>query len=105
MTNHTDKPFYHSKKWIAWVVMLVVLTGLAVLALLKMDGWPLSSFLVIDVIIAGAVTFGLIDRQASMDRFLRGIALNTANIAKPTTEGDNERGGEDYGEENYNYEE
>lgn len=88
-----EKPWFTSKKFIAFLIMEVVLGSLSVLALLTQRplGWPLSAFMVAGTLTMGAIAFGFISGQAALDKFLRGIALNKLqpNIDRARDEGEN----------------
>ena len=67
-----EKKFRESKKAIAFLLCMVILSGLAVMALLTQTiGWPLSSFMVAIIITIGFLGTGYIFSTAQLDKYVR----------------------------------
>ena len=81
---HTDKKWHDSKKFLAFLIMELLLAGLAGFALWKQPGlgWPLSMFMTFIVVTMGAVAFGFNGQQAALDKYMRGAAIALANASK-----------------------
>ncbi|RLI88000.1 MAG: hypothetical protein DRP01_00170 [Archaeoglobales archaeon] len=96
----TDKEFEHkktllsqvekhplvSKKFMAWLIQQLLMTGMAVTALIKQPemGWQLSAFMVGIVFMMGVSTMWFMGKQAAADIAVRGFAL-VGNVATAPT--------------------
>lgn len=85
-----EKKWYESKKFIAFAVVELLLAAIAVTALITQPGlgWPLAAFMVAIVLTMGAVVLGLIGKQALLDKYLRGMALQHINRNSAPAMGD-----------------
>jgi hypothetical protein len=84
-----SKPWFRSKKFMAFLLMEILLSALAVFALTTQPdlGWPLSAFMTAIVLTMGAVAFGFNGQQASLDKYLQASFFRTVYPAQaPTTE-------------------
>lgn len=75
-----EKPFYKSKKFIAFLSMEAVLGGLVFYALyaLRMApdiAWPLAAFMIGLVVTMGTIALTFNGYQANLDMYVRGMAL------------------------------
>lgn len=79
MMKGFEKPFYRSKKFIAFLVMEGLLAWLAYTALKSQPdlGWPLASFMLGIVMTMGAIALVFNGYQAKLDMFMRGMALGS----------------------------
>ncbi len=78
--NNYEKPFYQSKKFIAFLVMEAILGGLVFYALyaLRMApdiAWPLAAFMMGLVVTMGSIALTFNGYQAKLDMYVRGMAL------------------------------
>jgi hypothetical protein len=72
-----EKPWWRSKKFIAFFLMEAAMLLMAVLALKWQEnlGWPLAAFMVSIVFVMGFIAISFNGQQASLDMFVRGMAL------------------------------
>ena len=80
LVDNYEKPFYKSKKFIAFVLMEVFLGGLVFYALyaLRMApdiAWPLAAFMMGLVVTMGSIALTFNGYQANLDMYVRGMAL------------------------------
>ena len=75
--KHTDRRGLASKKFRAFLLMELLLTTMAVLALYwqKELGWPLASFMTGIVFVMGFIAVSFNTTQAKLDLFVRGMAM------------------------------
>jgi len=79
-----EKSPHKSKKFIAWLIQQMILSAMAIVALIKQPvlGWPLSAFMTGIVFVQGISTMYYLGRQAALDSTIRGFAL-VGNAANP----------------------
>ena len=79
-----EKTWWRSKKFIAFFLMEAVLATMAILALKWQEnlGWPLAAFMVSIVFVMGFIAISFNGQQASLDMFVRGMALTGGMSAK-----------------------
>ena len=84
MIQTMEKPWWRSKKFIAFFLMEVALLSMAVLALKWQEnlGWPLAAFMVSIVFVMGFIAICFNGQQANLDMFVRGMALTGGISAK-----------------------
>jgi hypothetical protein len=72
-----EKSWWRSKKFLAFLIMEVLLGGLAVYALLTQRplGWPLAAFMTSHVVTMGCVAFAFTGQQAKLDLYVRAMSL------------------------------
>ena len=72
-----EKKPHQSKKFLAWLIANLLLSAMAIVALVKQPelGWPLASFMVAIVFSMCASTMLLIGKQAALDTAVRGFAM------------------------------
>jgi hypothetical protein len=75
--NSFEKKARHSKKFIAWLIQQILMTGMAVVALIKQPelGWPLASYMGGIVFMMGISTMWYLGKQAAVDSAVRGYAM------------------------------
>jgi hypothetical protein len=79
-----EKKALQSKKFLAWLIQQLLMTGMAVVALIKQEslGWPLSSFMGGIVFMMGISTMWYLGKQAAVDSVVRGYAFAGDKIEK-----------------------
>jgi len=72
-----EKPFYKSKKFIAFLLMELLFCAMAMTALFTQPrlGWPLAAFMIGIVIVMGFIALSFNGKQAQLDTFVRAMAL------------------------------
>lgn len=82
-----EKPWYGSKKFIAFLLMELMLCAMSMVALFtqKELGWPLAAFMIGIVATMGSIALVFNGYQAKLDMFLRGIVLS-GNAPRSTAE-------------------
>ena len=72
-----EKPWYRSKKFIAFIIVEVFMCAMAIVALFKQPelGWPLATFMVGIVFVMGFCAAWFIGSQAAVDKFVLGAAF------------------------------
>ena len=72
-----EKPWYGSKKFLAFLFMEVILTALAGTALFTQPelGWPLAAFMLGIVLNMGFIALAFNGKQATLDMYVRAMAL------------------------------
>lgn len=72
-----EKPWYKSKKFVAFLLMEVVFTVVTAFTLKWQTdiGWPTAAFLVAIVFTMGFIAISFTGKQAMLDMYVRGIAL------------------------------
>ncbi len=72
-----EKSCWTSKKWLAWFVQQVLMSTMAIVALVKQPelGWPLASFMVGIIFMMGVSTMWYLGKQAATDIAVRGFAF------------------------------
>lgn len=77
LTKTFEKPWYKSKKFIAFLLMELLLFALALLAMLTQDeiGWPLAAYMFGIIVSMGAMALAFNGRQAQLDAYVRGMAM------------------------------
>lgn len=75
--KRVEKPFYQSKKFLAWLIQQLLMAAMAVTALIKQPslGWPLSAFMCGMVFMMGISTMWYLGKQAAADIAVRGYAM------------------------------
>jgi hypothetical protein len=69
-----EKKPLESKKFIAFVFSMLLLTGTLVLSIvLKQTSWAMSLFMVSGIITIGALAIGYVISQAALDKFMVNI--------------------------------
>jgi hypothetical protein len=70
----------HSKKFVAFLLMELLLGAMAILALKWQPslGWPLAAFMVMTVLVMGFIAVMYIGKQADLEKFLKLAAIGTA---------------------------
>ncbi len=90
MTRHeeevlesVEKKPLKSKKFVAWLIQQILMTTMAIVALVKQPtmGWPLASFMTGIIFMMGVSTMFYMGKQAALDATVRGFAF----IGKPAT--------------------
>jgi len=73
-----EKKALKSKKFVAWLISELLLTGMAISALFTQPelGWPLASYMVGIVFTMGCATMWYLGKQAAIDTFQRGFRFN-----------------------------
>jgi len=82
-----EKSWFRSKKFIAFLLMEILLSALALIALYTQPalGWPLSAYMTCIVFTMGAIAFGFNGQQAALDKYLRGMVLAQRSPGTPVT--------------------
>ncbi len=77
LAHKFEKPGHKSKKFLAFVMMELLLGFLAVYALDKQPelGWPLAMFMFGIVMTMGAIALVFNGYQAKLDMYIRGMAM------------------------------
>jgi hypothetical protein len=72
-----EKPWHKSKKFVAFLIMEVLLSALAIVALFTQPqlGWPLAAFMLGVVVTMGCIALVFNGYQAKLDMYVRGMAL------------------------------
>lgn len=72
-----SKKMLHSKKFISFLLMELLLGAMAILALKWQPelGWPLSAFMVMCVLVMGFIAVMYIGKQADLEKFLKLAAI------------------------------
>jgi hypothetical protein len=72
-----EKSAHKSKKFLAWLIQQVLMSGMAIVALIKQPelGWPLASYMGGIVFMMGISTMWYLGKQAAVDATVRGYAL------------------------------
>ena len=75
--NSYEKPFYKSKKFIAFLLMEIIYCAMAMVALFTQKdlGWPLAAFMTGIVIAMGFLSLAFNGKQAEIDMYIRAMAL------------------------------
>ena len=73
----SEKPFYKSKKFLAWLIQQLIMGSMAITALIKQPslGWPLAAFMGGLVFMMGVSTMWYLGKQAAADIAVRGYAM------------------------------
>lgn len=81
-----EKHPFMSKKFLAWLIQQLLMTGMAITALTKQPemGWQLSAFMVGIVFMMGISTMWFLGKQAAADIAVRGFALVGQVAAAPS---------------------
>jgi hypothetical protein len=77
-----EKTPRQSKKFTAWLIQQVLMTGMAITALVKQPelGWPLASFMGGIIFMMGISTMWYLGKQAAVDATVRGyLAVKEAS--------------------------
>ncbi len=79
-----EKKPHHSKKFVAWLVQQILMTGMAVFALWKQEnlGWPLAVFMGGIIFMMGISTMWYLGKQAAVDSAVRGYVLMAGGVDK-----------------------
>jgi hypothetical protein len=77
LASSYEKRWYASKKFIAFLIMELLLSAMAVVALFKQNdlGWPLAAFMLGIVITMGVIAMTFNGYQAKLDMYVRAMAL------------------------------
>lgn len=83
--NEMEKPFFKSKKFLAWLIQQIFMASMAItatIALIKQPttGWPLAAYLGGLVFMMGISTMWYLGKQAAVDSTVRGYALTVGKI-------------------------
>ena len=72
-----EKSHFRSKKFVAFLIMEVMLCSMALVALFtqKNLGWPLAAFMTGIVIVMGFIALSFNGKQAQLDMYVRAMAL------------------------------
>lgn len=72
-----EKAWYKSKKFLAFLLLLSLLSGFVFCALKwQFDfGWPLATVLCVIIFTMGFTTLAFNGKQAELDKYIRGIAI------------------------------
>jgi len=72
-----EKPWHQSKKYLAFLLMELLLSALAVVALFTQRplDWPLAAFMLGVVVTMGCIALVFNGYQAKLDMYVRGMAL------------------------------
>lgn len=75
--KHVEKKPHQSKKFVAWLIQQLLMSAMAIVALVKQDslGWPLASFMGGIVFMMGISTMWYLGKQSAVDAAVRGYAL------------------------------
>ena len=75
-----EKSALKSKKFLAFLLCILVLAGLAVIALIFQDiGWPLAAFMLAIVFTIGFLGVGFVFSVAQLDKYVRLAAITGKN--------------------------
>lgn len=80
-----EKSWFTSKKFWAFLIMEALLFTLALMALKLQPnlGWPLSAFMVFTVFVMGFCAVEYVGKQADLDKFIRGAAIEMMKESTP----------------------
>ncbi len=72
-----EKRWWQSKKFVAFLLMELLLSGMAIVALLSQPqlGWPLAAYMLGVVVTMGCTALVFNGYQAKLDMYIRGMAL------------------------------
>jgi len=75
--NNYEKRWYHSKKFLAFLLMELLLAAMSMVALFTQQpaGWPLAAFMTGIVVTMGSIALTFNGYQAKLDMYVRGMAL------------------------------
>jgi len=75
--THFEKKWHGSKKFLAFLLMELLLCSMAMTALFTQEdlGWPLAAFMLGIVVTMGAIALVFNGYQAKLDMYVRGMAL------------------------------
>jgi len=75
-----EKSAMKSKKFLAFLLCVFILAGLAVTALISQDiGWPLAAFMLAIVFTIGFLGVGFVFSVAQLDKYVRLAAITGKN--------------------------
>ena len=77
MLEKSEKTAMASKKFKAWLISVILLTAMAITALVTQPelGWPLAAFMVSAVLGVIVITMWYLGKQAAVDAAVRGFAM------------------------------
>jgi hypothetical protein len=87
--NVIEKVWHKSKKFLAFLIMEAVLSGLAFYTVYSLGtfGWPVVSFLTAVVLNMGFIAVAFNAKQAELDKYVRFVALTGKAPGAPLVEG------------------
>lgn len=75
-----EKTALKSKKFLAFLLCLIILAGLAITALITQNvGWPLAAFMLAIVLTIGFLGVGFVFSVAQLDKYVRLAAITGKN--------------------------
>lgn len=85
--EYFEKAWYQSKKFLAFLITMLVLAGITVMTLLYQTiSWPLTAYMTGIVFVMGWTTTLFMGKQAELDLFVRGLGRQPATVEEPKKE-------------------